>query len=107
MGAQLRLEDVQREGIRTLDAEMVQRARSEGRPFKLVARANRVAKETVIASVGPEQVPISHPFATISGSSLIVHFELDVLLGLSLIAHRPNLQSTAYGLLADFINAVR
>jgi hypothetical protein len=26
--------------------------------------------------------------------------------GLTIVSHRPNLQSTAYGLLADFINAV-
>jgi hypothetical protein len=36
-----------------------------------------------------------------------VHFELDIMPGLTITSHRPNLQSTAYGLLADFINAVR
>lgn len=107
MGTQLRLEEVLREGIRGLDAAVVQRARLEGRPFKLVAKAHRATNGRVVGSVRPEQVPLSHPFATISGSSLIAHFELDVLPGLSLIAHRPDLQSTAYGLLADFINAVR
>ncbi len=41
------------------------------------------------------------------GTTLSLHFELDVLHGLTLTAHQPNLKSTAYGLLADFINAVR
>jgi len=27
--------------------------------------------------------------------------------GLTIMSHRPNLQSTAYGLLADFVNAVK
>lgn len=107
MGARLRLEEVQREGIRGLEETLVRSARSDGRPFKLVARAHRTAEGMVTASVRPEQIPLSHPFAAISGSSLIAHFELDVLAGLSLIAHRPDLRSTAYGLLADFINAVR
>jgi homoserine dehydrogenase len=107
MGARLRLEEIKREGIRGLEASLVRSARSEGRPFKLVARAGRAADGQVTASVRPEQVPLSHPFATVSGSSLIAHFELDVLRGLSLIAHRPDLRSTAYGLLADFINVVR
>jgi len=106
MGAQMTLADVSCVGIRELNVGVVQRARSEGRPFKLVAKAHRAATGRVIGSVGPEQVALSHAFATISGSSLIVHFELDVLPGLSLIAHRPALQSTAYGLLADFISAV-
>jgi homoserine dehydrogenase len=107
MGAQLKLEEVQREGIRELEAPLVRRARSEGHPFKLVAKAGRTAGGRVTASVRPEQVPLSHPFAAVCGSSLIAHFELDVLGGLSVIAHRPDLRSTAYGLLADFINAVR
>lgn len=107
MGARLRLEEVQREGISGLEASQVRSARLEGRPFKLVARADRAADGRVTASVRPEQVPLTDPFATVGGSSLIAHFDLDVIRGLSLIGHRPDLRSTAYGLLADFINAVR
>jgi len=107
MGARLRLEDVRREGIRGLSAEEVRAARAEGRPYRLVARARRGAGGEVEASVGPERVGPADPFATVGGTSLALRFELDVLPGLTLIAHEPDLQSTAYGLLADFINAAR
>lgn len=99
--------DVRREGIRGLDVQTLRVARAEGRPFKLVARA-RVEKDgSVSASVRPEQLNSTDPLAGVRGTSLAVHFELDMMPGLTIMSHRPNLQSTAYGLLADFINAVR
>jgi len=103
----LRPPDVKREGIRGLSAAVVQKARAEGRPYKLVARAQVGADESVVASVRPEQVALSDPLGSIRGTSLAIHFDLDVIPGLTIVSHRPNLQSTAYGLLADFINAVK
>ena len=99
--------DVRREGIRGLEPSLLQVARSESKPFKLVARAKVNDDNSVIASVRPEQISISEPLGAVRGTSLAVHFELDMIPGLTLISHRPNLQSTAYGLLADFVNAVR
>jgi homoserine dehydrogenase len=107
MGARLGLADVRREGIRGLGAEEVRAARAGGRPYRLVARAGRDARGAVEAAVGPERLDPSDPFATVRGTSLAVRFELDVLPGLTLVAHEPDLQSTAYGLFADFVNAAR
>jgi homoserine dehydrogenase len=107
MGASLRLEEVRREGIRSVDAAAARAAEGEGRPFKLVARARRLEDGRIEALVRPEQVGPRGPFANVAGTTLAIHFELDVLPGLTLVAHDPNLKSTAYGLLADFINAVR
>jgi homoserine dehydrogenase len=61
----------------------------------------------VSASVQPEQLASTDPLSCVRGTSLAAHFELDMMPGLTVMSHRPNLQSTAYGLLADFINAVR
>jgi homoserine dehydrogenase len=99
--------DVRREGIRGLDPTTLQVARSEGKPFKLVARAKVNENHTISATVRPEQIAVSEPLGGVRGTSLAVHFELDVIPGLTIISHRPNLQSTAYGLLADFVNALR
>lgn len=103
----LRPADVRREGIRGLDTTTLQMARAEGKPYKLVARAKVNEDGSISASVRPEQVAISEPLGSIRGTSLGVHFELDMIPGLTIISHRPNLQSTAYGLFADFVNAVR
>ena len=98
---------VHREGIRGLSAALLQRARAEGKPYKLLARG-RVNKDgSLTAAVRPEQISSSEPLGSVRGTSLAIHFELDMIPGLTIVSHRPNLQSTAYGLLADFVNAVR
>lgn len=98
--------NVKREGIRGLSPATLQAARAEGRPYKLLSRVIVNADGSVTASVRPEQIALSDPLGGVRGTSLAIHFELDVMPGLTITSHRPNLQSTAYGLLADFLNAV-
>ena len=107
MRAGLGLEDVSREGIRGLPGAEVRAAHAAGRPFRLVARARRDEAGRVSASVRPAQVEPRGPFGSVTGTTLAIHYELDVLPGLTVIAHDPDLKSTAYGLLADFIEAAR
>ena len=97
--------DVRREGIRGLDSATLQAARAEGKPFKLLSRATVNADGSVTAFVRPEQIGTNDPLGGVRGTSLAIHFELDTIPGLTIVSHRPNLQSTAYGLLADFVNA--
>ncbi len=99
--------EVARSGIRELNPNQLQRARVEGMPFKLLARASRQPDGKISAVVRPEQISALEPLGNVKGTSLAIHFELDMMPGLTITSHRPNLQSTAYGLLADFINAVR
>ncbi|MCA1564559.1 MAG: homoserine dehydrogenase [Acidobacteria bacterium] len=107
MDAPLPLDEIEREGIRGLDPESVRAARAAGKPYKLVSSAERADEGRVAARVRAEQIAAGDPLAAAGGTSLIIHFELDILPGLTLTAHHPDLQSTAYGLLSDFINAVR
>lgn len=105
MGIPIRLEEIQREGIGKLSAEAVRAARADGRPYKLVCRAQRT-QLSVVASVGPEQVPLSDPLAWVAGTSSIVYFETDIFPGLAITENNPGLEATAYGMLADFVRAV-
>ena len=98
---------VRRDGIRNLAPSTLQGARAEGRPYKLLSRAVVNADGSVTATVRPEQIAASDPLGNVRGTSLAIHFELDTIPGLTIVSHRPNLQSTAYGLLADFVNAVK
>jgi len=107
MNVPMKPAEVARSGIRDLNPNQLQRARAEGKPFKLVARASRQEDGKILATVRPEQVGALEPLGNVRGTSLAIHFELDMMPGLTITSHRPNLQSTAYGLLADFINAVR
>jgi homoserine dehydrogenase len=106
MDVPIRLEEIQREGIGKLSEEAVRAARAEGKPYKLVCRAQRIG-QGVTASVRPEQVPLSDPLAWVAGTSSIVYFETDIFPGLAITENNPGLDATAYGMLADFVRAVK
>ncbi len=105
MGVPLKLSDVERVGVRSLTPEQVRAARAEGKRYKLICSAARTP-QGVRASVRPELLPMSDPLALLEGTTSALHFDMDVF-GLSIIEHKPGVIATAYGLLADFIRAVR
>ncbi|GAC1357397.1 MAG: homoserine dehydrogenase [Ktedonobacteraceae bacterium] len=107
MGRPLKLEEIKREGIRSLTGEGVRAARVEGKPWKLVCRAE-VVEGRLQASVRPEQVTLNDPLASVQGTAMTVHFETDILEGLTITAANKNdPRATAYDMMADFIWAVR
>ncbi len=104
-------QQVQREGIRGITPEMIARARTEGKRYKLVCSARRLNGD-VEASVGPELVTISDPLYGMEDSTTGAAFRTDVLGDYSILeSERADMvagpEPTAYGELADFINAVR
>lgn len=105
MGGHLHPRDVTRQGIQKLSPAMVRDARASGHPYKLICRADRT-QSAISASVQPEQLPLSDPFALVTGSSSIVQFHTDVLPMLTITEGDPGLYTTAYGMLADFVRAV-
>ncbi len=107
MGATLRLADVSREGIRGITAEQLREARAGGEAWKLVCSARRAEDGRVAASVAPKRLRLSDPLALVKGTSSIVSFETDVFPELIITEQDPGLEATAYGLLADFLTAVR
>jgi homoserine dehydrogenase len=106
MDIPVRLADIEREGIRDLTPQALRNARRDGWPFKLVCRAQRVGNG-VEATVGPEKVLSTSPMGKITGSSSYLHFETDIFPGLAVTEENPGLYATAYGMLADFVRAVR
>jgi len=105
MGVPIGLDEIDREGIRELDANKVRAARAAGNPYKLVCRAQR-SHDKVTASVRPEQVPLTDPLAAVTGTSSVITFESDIFPQLTITENNPGLKATAYGMFADFIRAV-
>lgn len=102
----LKPDAILRQGIGVLDPEDVRRARSEGRPFKLVCRAARTA-DGVAASVRPEQISTDDPLASVSGTGTMLCLETDSLPGLIIGGTVPSPKTTAYGLLSDLLTIAR
>jgi len=106
MGLPLKPQQVKREGIRQLSPEMIAAAKAEGKRWKLVCTAEKEGTG-VKGRVAPELVDVSSPLYSVEGSSSIIEFHTDTLSSLSIVEGNPGPETTAYGLLADFINAVR
>jgi len=100
----IKLDQIQRDGIRHLTPQALRTARRDGWAFKLVCRAKRVGKE-VQASVQPEKVLSGQPMARINDTSSYVYFNTDIFPGLAITEENPGLYAPAYGMLADFIRA--
>jgi len=99
-------QDVERQGIESLTPERVRHAQLDGRRWKLVCTAERDG-DHVHARVAPELLGPDDPLYGVMGTSSSIAFESDVLGRLTLIEENPGPDTTAYGLLADFLNAVR
>lgn len=111
MKTPLKPQQVDRTGIRSITPEMVKQAKAEGKRWKLVASAEWDG-ESVKARVAPELVETSSPLYGMMGSSTGLTFRTDVLPDYSIsVSERPGLkggpEETAYGLFADFVNAVK
>jgi len=105
MGIPLKPIEVDRQGIRSITSAEIESARCEGKRWKLICSARR-EMEGVFARVAPEMVGSDSLFYGVNGTSSIVQFETDVLSSFSIIETDPGPRTTAYGLLADFVNAV-
>ena len=97
---------IERQGIREITPQAIQQARAEGKRWKLVCSAERQGKG-VKARVSPEMVAPSSPLYFVDNTTSVVQFKTDVLGLLSVTETDPGPDTTAYGLLADFLNAVR
>jgi homoserine dehydrogenase len=106
MGIPLKPDQVERQGIRDITPEAIAQAKQIGQRWKLVCTARRDGAQ-VSARVAPELVCTGSPLYGVEGTSSIITFETDVLSQLSILEGNPGPETTAYGLLADFINAAR
>jgi homoserine dehydrogenase len=104
-------QQVERKGIREITPQMITKAKGEGKRYKLVCSAERKGNK-VTARVMPELVPVSDPLYGMEDSTTGVAFRTDVLGDYSIIeSEREGMvagpEPTAYGLFADFVNAVK
>lgn len=106
MNAALKPADVQRQGIREITPQHIRQARQQGKRWKLVCSAAWEG-ERLAGRVAPEMVAPDSPLYTVDGTTSLVQFETDVLGPLTLIEADPGPETTAYGLLADFIHAAQ
>jgi len=107
MGGRLQLADVKRTGIRGITSEQLREAHRRGEAWRLVSRARDETDGRITASVAPERIKLDDPLAQVHGTSLLIAFETDIFKELIIGERDPGPETTAYGMLSDFVNAVR
>lgn len=106
LGADLRPADIARTGVRAVTTDQFRDARSSGCVVRLVGQVRRVAGG-VEGAVELQRVSLSDPLA-VQGTTLVMQYEADVFPGgLTVTSIAPDLRTTAYGMLVDFIEATR
>lgn len=106
MDSPLLPQQVERQGIEGITPSLLREAREQGRRWKLICQADG-ADGILRARVAPEQIGPDDPLYSVMGTSSSITFVSDVLGRLTVTEENPGPETTAYGLLADFINAVR
>jgi homoserine dehydrogenase len=104
MNVPIKPSDVERVGIRGITINSIEEARRKGQRWKLLCSADKQGGDFVFR-VKPVLLNADSIFYQIDGTTSIIQFETDVLGKLTLIEENPGPETTAYGLLADFINA--
>ncbi|MDZ7800054.1 MAG: homoserine dehydrogenase [Trueperaceae bacterium] len=103
MGAELRMADVPREGIRALTPERVAEAAEVHERWKLLGRVRRDADGSVRADVAPRRLSATHPLASVSGASNAVTFTTDLLGDVTLVGPGAGRLETGYALIEDLL----
>jgi homoserine dehydrogenase len=98
-------------GIRSITPDMIAKARAEGKRYKLVCSVEKTGDQ-IHGHVSPELVDSSSPLFGMMNSSTGIAFHTDVLPDYSItVSEREGMAGgpieTAYGLFADFVNAVK
>jgi homoserine dehydrogenase len=97
--------EVDRKGIEELTPEKIDEARRGGKRWRLICSGMREG-EDIRGRVHPELVDAQDPLFNVTGTSSSITFHSDSLGPLTIIEENPGPRTTAYGLLADFVNAV-
>ena len=102
-------DQVNRTGIRGITPDHILKAKENGKRWKLVCSAeiDQNSPGGISASVELQQVGPDSLLYNIGGTSSVLEIETDVLEKISLIEQNPSPRTTAYGLLADMLNAIK
>ena len=105
MDRSIQIGEIERTGIEGLTSASVEQARAAGKRWKLVCSASRQV-DAVQARVAPEQLDALDPLFSISGTTSALTLQTDVLGELTIFEIDSGPRTTAYGMLADLLNAV-
>ena len=106
LGSEIRMADVDREGITHLTPADIAAARAAGERWKLIGSLETKAGR-VSAGVRPVRLPLDHPLAGVSGATNAVLFGTDLLGDVTLIGPGAGRMATGYAVIEDILAICR
>ncbi len=107
LGKNLSWEDVKRKGITEITAEDVNKAKTEGKRWKLIGSAEVQPDGSVKAKVWPEKLPLSDPLAGVCEAINALTYHTDELGSVTIIGPGAGRRETGFSLLIDLLNINR
>jgi len=105
-GANVQPFDYPCEGITGITAAAIVDAHNRGKRFKLIGKVWREG-DYVKASVGPEEVDLSHPLAGVMGATNAITVSSDTLGDVTVVGPGAGRRETGYSMLIDLISLIR
>ncbi len=102
LGGDLRIGDVDREGITQITPQMIAEAKAKNSRWKLIADVKRTAKG-VAARARPMLLSYDDPLAQVNGAASALTYFTDVLAPITLIGSGAGGKATSFALLTDLI----
>ena len=106
MNVPLTKEEVACQGISGLTLADIERARAEGKRWKLIGRIKKEGMQ-VVASVAPEMVPLADPLASVMGATNAITYDCDLAGPITLVGAGAGRIETGFSILIDLINMER
>ena len=106
LGADLSPEDVERKGITKLTLDDMERAKREGKRWKLIAKAKKEGNR-VVAGVSPQLIGKEDFLYHIMGVINAVQFKTDVLREVTIVGPGAGGKEAGYALLTDMLDIHR
>jgi len=100
-------QDVERKGITEISKEDVEKAKSEGKRWKLIGSAEIQSNGAIKAKVWPEKLPLNDPLAGVGEAINALTFYTDELGPVTIVGPGAGRRETGFSLLIDLLNINR
>jgi homoserine dehydrogenase len=107
LGKKITWKDVERKGITKISKDDVEKAKTEGKRWKLIGSAEILKDGSVKAKVWPQKLPLSDPLAGVCEAMNALTFYTDELGPVTIIGPGAGRRQTGFALLIDLLNINR
>jgi homoserine dehydrogenase len=107
MGKKISKDDIDLEGITKITSEDVEKAKAEGKRWKLIAGCKLLPTGEIEASVKPIMLPLSDPLASVMGATNALTFKTKYVGDITVVGPGAGKLPTGFALLTDILDIAR